>query len=279
MLNKTATWNDMKFLRSKSVLTATYASMNAQHQANHVVLVAVCFKALPTERSRIRESNESAGVCVCFRALGRSSPRLKNVFHSGAQNSRPHHMLCLSMRPVRRHLSDSVVFTTTASKSRDRPHITKNHCGLLLDVVVIQFSPRPNLHALLAKHLVWNLTFFLQAAVTPRAHRAEHTASTTSAESKSGTGSFAGQSAEDTDTASAVRRGPAKKLLTRAASETAKSGAKVAFEVPSPDERQELTMCLLSLCSWQRFCVAPLNRSQLHCTLRPWSQPCQEMLP
>ena len=63
MLNKTATWNDMKLQRSKMVFNATYAE-NIIDQAKHFVLVVVCYKALP-RRSRSRQNNESTVASSC----------------------------------------------------------------------------------------------------------------------------------------------------------------------------------------------------------------------
>ena len=63
MLNRAATWNDMKFQRSKIVLNAQYA-FNTKDQAKHVVLVEACYMALP-RRSRSRHRNEPTVDSSC----------------------------------------------------------------------------------------------------------------------------------------------------------------------------------------------------------------------
>ena len=73
MLNKTATWNDMKFQRSKVVFNAQYGPKMTD-QTRHVVLVVACCEALP-RRSRSRQSNESA-VLECINYLKRIRKRV-----------------------------------------------------------------------------------------------------------------------------------------------------------------------------------------------------------
>ena len=63
MLNRTATWNDMKFQRSKIVCNAKGAQ-DTLDQAKHFAAVVACYKASPT-RSRSRQRNESTNNTPC----------------------------------------------------------------------------------------------------------------------------------------------------------------------------------------------------------------------
>ena len=63
MLNRTATWNDMKFQRSRIVFNANHA-LNIKDQAEPFAAVVASYRASP-KRSRSKQSNESAVITSC----------------------------------------------------------------------------------------------------------------------------------------------------------------------------------------------------------------------